>query len=459
MTSRNRIAVIDIGKTNAKVALVDLGNFREVAVRRTPNRPKSGPPYPHHDHENLKAFILESLAALGRDFAVDAISVTAHGATMALLDGDGDLALPILDYEYEGPDAVADEYDAVRPSFVETGSPRLPGGLNAGAQLFWQMRTFPEAFGRVRAIVTYPQYWSGWLSGVTASEVTSLGAHTDLWNFEARRFSSLVERMGWLDLMAPLRQATERLGLLREDISRKVGLERPVPVYCGIHDSNASLYPHLAARKPPFSVVTTGTWVIAMAIGGPPGELDPDRDTLVNIDFAGNAVSSARFMGGREFERLCPDDRSDPGEVELDRVLESKIMLLPSVQAGTGPFPHSVSRWIGDPERLTVSERRAAVSIYLAMMTATCLSLIGARGPTVVEGPFAGNRIFRRILAAATARPLICAEEGTTGTSFGAALLTDPHALHTLPAEAVTEPATDRRIVAYIAAWQAACME
>jgi sugar (pentulose or hexulose) kinase len=459
MTPRNCIAVVDIGKTNAKTVLVDLAKFREVATRRTPNRPKPGPPYPHHDHEHLKAFILESLAAFNQDLAIDAISVTAHGATMALVDDKGDLALPILDYEHDGPDTLAGEYDAVRPAFAETGSPRLPGGLNAGAQLFWQMRTFPEAFGRVRSIVTYPQYWSGWLSGVAANEVTSLGAHTDLWNFRAGRFSSLVDRMGWLGRMAPLRQATEKLGFLREDIRREAGFERPVPVYCGIHDSNASLYPHLVARKPPFSVVTTGTWVIAMAIGGLPAELDPDRDTLVNIDFAGDAVSSARFMGGREFERLCPGARSDPGEAELARVLESGIMLLPSVQAGTGPFPRRRSRWIGDPERLTAPERVAAVSAYLAMMTATCLSLIGARGPMVLEGPFAGNPVFKRVLGAATGRPLICAEEGTTGTSFGAALLTDPRSSHALPAETVTEPATDQRLAAYIAAWQKACME
>lgn len=458
MTSRHCIAVIDIGKTNAKLALVDLAELREVAVRRTPNRPKPGPPYPHHDHEHLKAFILESLAAFNRDFAIDALSVTAHGATVALLGEHGDLALPILDYEHDGPDTLAGEYDAVRPAFAETGSPRLPGGLNAGAQLFWQQRTFPEAFERVRSIVTYPQYWSGWLSGVAANEVTSLGAHTDLWNFGDRRFSSLVEKMGWLGRMAPLRPATEKLGLLRADISRQIGFERPVPVYCGIHDSNASLYPHLVTRRPPFSVVTTGTWVIAMALGGQLVELDPDRDTLVNIDAHGDAVRSARFMGGREFERLCGDDGADASEADLARVLEAKTMLLPSIQAGTGPFPHHVSRWIGEPERLTACERRAAVSAYLAMMTATCLSLIGAEGPTVLEGPFAGNAVFKKVLGAATGRRLIYAEEGTTGTSLGAALLANP-ALSRPPAETVLEPAIDRRITSYIADWQAACSE
>jgi sugar (pentulose or hexulose) kinase len=132
-------------------------------------------------------------------------------------------------------------------------------------------------------------------------------------------------------------------------------------------------------------------------------------------------------------------------------------MLLPSIQAGTGPFPRHRSRWIGSPDRLTPPERRAAVSAYLAMMTATCLSLIGAQGPTVLEGPFAGNAIFRKVLGAATGRRVIYMEEGTTGTSLGAALLTDPARLDAPPAETEIEPIPDRRTLSYIAGWQAAC--
>ena len=74
--------------------------------------------------------------------------MTTHGATCALLDAHGDLALPVLDYEHDGPDTLAAEYDAVRPPFAETGSPRLPAGLNLGAQIFWQQRRFPDAFAR-----------------------------------------------------------------------------------------------------------------------------------------------------------------------------------------------------------------------------------------------------------------------------------------------------------------------
>ena len=34
----------------------------------------------------------------------------------------------------------------------------------------------------------YPQYWAYRLTGVLANEVTSLGCHTDLWNYRAGGF-------------------------------------------------------------------------------------------------------------------------------------------------------------------------------------------------------------------------------------------------------------------------------
>ncbi len=86
-------------------------------------------------------------------------------------------------------------------------------------------------------------------------------------------------------------------------------------------------------------------------------------------------------------------------------MLETPILLTPSVQQGSGPFPTRKAEWIGGEP--TGDARHVAASFYLAMMTATALELIGADGPTIVEGPFAANRPFADMLAAATARPVI----------------------------------------------------
>ncbi|RWQ61426.1 MAG: carbohydrate kinase, partial [Mesorhizobium sp.] len=206
------VAVIDIGKTNAKVALVDLADMREVALRRMANAPVADGPYPHHDVELLWSFILDSLAGLNREQRIDAISITTHGATGVLVDAAGELALPVLDYEFTGPDALAKDYDAIRPVFTETGTPRLPVGLNLAAQFFWQQKRFPAEFAKTAAMLMYPQYWAFRLTGIAANEVTSLGCHTDLWNPWKADFSSLVDKMEWRRLMAPVRLAKHRLG-------------------------------------------------------------------------------------------------------------------------------------------------------------------------------------------------------------------------------------------------------
>lgn len=447
------IAVIDIGKTNAKVALVDLADMREVTLRRVANAPVADGCYPHHDVELLWTFILDSLAGINQRQRIDAISITTHGATGVLVDAAGKLALPVLDYEFTGPDALAKDYDAIRPAFTETGTPRLPVGLNLGAQLFWQQKRFPADFAKAAAILMYPQYWALRLTGVAANEVTSLGCHTDLWNPWKADFSSLVDKMQWRRLMAPVRPAKDRLGPILPALAMRTGLDPQTPVLCGLHDSNASLLPHLLSDAPPFAVVSTGTWVVSMAVGGNKVALDPARDTLVNVNALGYPVPSARFMGGREFSLLTEGQSEDWAAQDVEAAFARTALLLPSTQQGSGPFPHHAAAWL-NADGISNGQRFAAISFYLALMTATCLDLIGADGPAIVEGPFARNPLFTQMLAAATTRAVI-ASEAATGTSIGAALLASDQRMVLGKGERI-EPPADPAWADHARSWRAA---
>lgn len=416
------VAVIDIGKTNAKLALVRLSDLSEVAVVTRPNRVLPGPPYPHFDVEGHWAFLLDGLARFHSDHGISAITITTHGAAGALIGADGSLAAPILDYEHTGPDETADAYDAIRPPFAETGSPRLAMGLNLGAQLHWQLARDPALRDRVSSIVTYPQFWAHRLTGILATDVTSLGCHTDLWNPHAGTFSSLPDNLGIAAKFAPPRKPGDVLGPILPDIAARTGLPPGTPVSCGIHDSNASLLAHLVAMKPPFSVVSTGTWVIAMAVGGKRVTLDRALDTLVNVNAFGAAVPSARFMGGREYDMATGGAAVEPGIAEMRNVLSLSSMLLPAVVPETGPFAGAQSRWVGEEPASGSGERSAAVGFYLALVTARCLDLIGHDGQVIVEGPFARNAAYLSMLGVAAASPVL-PMAGTTGTSQGAALL------------------------------------
>ncbi|WP_428926810.1 FGGY-family carbohydrate kinase [Marinibacterium sp. SX1] len=449
------VAVIDIGKTNAKLALVDLADLSELAVVTRPNTVLAGPPWPHFDVEGHWAFLLDALARFQSEHGVDAISITTHGACAALLGADGRLAAPILDYEHDGPDALAADYDALRPDFAETGSPRLGMGLNIGAQLHWQFAQDAGLKDRTATILTYPQYWGFRLTGVAATDVTSLGCHTDLWAPGQGGFSSLVDRLGIAGKIAPARASGDVLGPVLPEIAQATGLAPGTPVHCGIHDSNASLLPHLMGHDTPFSVVSTGTWVIAMSVGGRPVTLDPALDTLINVNAFGQPVPSARFMGGREHDMIMGGAYPEPGAADIDAVLDGHVMLLPAVVPETGPFTGRQARWL--PSEPQGGQRAAALGFYLALVTARCLALIGHDGPIIVEGPFARNGCFRRMLAAATGGEVL-AMKGATGTSQGAALLAGPDRV--MPAEALRDAppagADAERMQRYVAAWTAA---
>lgn len=456
MTPPRHIAVIDIGKTNAKLALVDLETLHEIAVVTRPNKVLPQPPWGHFDTDGHWAFLLDALKRFHSDHGIDAISVTTHGASIVLLDDRDDLAAPIIDYEHPIPDEIARAYDAVRPPFAETGSPRLAAGLNAGAQLHYMFAQDPGLHARTDKILGYPQYWGHRLTGEAACDVTSIGCHTDLWNPSEGTFSDLVDRLDIAGKIAPVRKSSDILGTLLPNIAAATGLAPDTPVAVGIHDSNASLYPHIVGQSAPFSVVSTGTWVIVMAVGGRTERLDPDRDTLVNISALGDPVPSARFMGGREYELVLAGQPVEPTPDDVAQVLADKLMLLPAVEPHTGPFRGQQMRWTGPEPAIGSGQRAAALSFYLAMMTESCLGLTGAAGPTVVEGPFARNPEFRGMLAAATGRAVL-ASDASTGTAIGAALLfTGKHAaVPTPPIASRDAPAVWR---AYAERWRDRCM-
>ncbi len=420
MSNHRRIAVIDVGKTNAKLVVVDAATGTEVASRSTPNSVVEEGPYPHYDVEALWGFFIESLAGFARSPGFDAISVTAHGASAALL-GENGLAMPVIDYEYNYPDEVRAAYKALRPDFSETRSPFLSGGLNVGAQIHYQKTQFPEQFGKVRTIVTYAQYWVWRLSGVAVNEVTSLGCHTDLWNPELGEYSSLVDRLGLRPLMAPTRSAFDKIGDLRLPLARQIGIDEAVPVYCGIHDSNATLLPHLISRKSPFQLSRPepGSCLLPLVEGSTISTRTGHACQCRRL-WQGGAVGT---IHGRTRIRSLDrwQSRFEPDAEALDRVIRDQFMILPSVVQGSGPYPAREAILLNGKSR-SDAEQSAAASLYTALMTNTCLELIGASGPTIVEGPFSRNRTYLSALKSLTGRDVI-ALPGSTGTSLGAAML------------------------------------
>ena len=386
------------------------------------------------DTEGIERWLLDALTQFAQCGPVAAIVPVAHGAAAALVR-DGRLACLVSDYEDPIPGDLRVTYDAQRDSFALTGSPALPDGLNLGAQLYRLEQERPELLSAHTCIIPWPQYWGWRLSGVAASEVSSLGCHTDLWRPGEGGPSSLARTRGWAQRLAPLRRAQEMLGQLREDWAARTGLSNAVQIYCGLHDSNAALlaaraFPQVAGRET--TVVSTGTWFVAMRMSGMVAPCDlaalpESRDCLVNVDVEGRPVPSARFMGGRELELIGGLDVSAPAEVSkaLSQVIETRTMALPGWVPGVGPYPQAQARWSGEPRG--AASRAAAGALYAALMTDASLDLIGGRERVIIEGRFASVEVFVRALAAL--RPdtqVLINNDQEGGVPFGALRLVDP---------------------------------
>ncbi|MBW8898546.1 MAG: L-fuculose kinase [Massilia sp.] len=412
------LIVLDIGKTNAKLALID-ADGRVLAERRRPNAVRTDGPYPHHDTDDLWDWLLTGCRAFAAKARVSAIVPVTHGATAALVD-DTTLVLPVLDYEADLPGV---DYAALRPAYDETLSPGLPAGLNLGRQLAWLQARFPDAFDRARHILTYPQYWAWRLCGTAASEATSLGCHTDLWDPRRQAWSSLVARMGWAALMPPLAPAHAALGTVRPDVAAATGLPADCVVLCGIHDSNASLLRYLGQDDDaPRTVLSTGTWMIAAAFGASLDGLAEHADMLANTNALGRPVACMRFMGGREFAELAGAAPTPCGMDDIERLIARGTLALPCFAATGGPFAGRAGSIAGQPPA-DARERYALATLYCVLMTDYCLDALGAGGPLAVEGSFTANPWFGPLLAALRPQQAVSYSDDASGTTCGGWML------------------------------------
>jgi hypothetical protein len=430
--------VVDIGKTNAKVSLWN-GRAELMERRVRSNDPQQSPSgYRALDVAGIDAWLIESISAFAGLGPVARIITVGHGAA-AVLVRNGRLYLDPMDYEDEVSAAERASYRKLRDPFPATGSPALPEGLNLGIQLY-RLEQLTGEFPDDVLILPWPQYWSWRLCGVPASEVSSLGCHTDLWLPKEQTFSELAVKRGWAERMAPLRKAGDVLGPITAELAGITGLNRECQVLCGLHDSNAALlasWGHPEIADSDATVLSTGTWFIAMrspAAGTGPDmcQLEEQRDCLVNVDVYGRPTPSARFMGGRELELIVGTDSfaltdgisPDDFMQRLPRLIAAHRPPLPSFVTGVGPFPNAKGAWPDRPKDPV--DQLVLTQIYLALMAHASLGLIGSRDRLLVEGRFAQLPVFVRALSSLRSGQRVFTSNAEHDVAFGALRLVAP---------------------------------
>ncbi|HET7866117.1 MAG TPA: L-fuculose kinase [Burkholderiaceae bacterium] len=431
--------VLDIGKTRSKLLVLD-AQGQVVAQQDHASRVRQDGAWTALDTAATADWLQHTLAGLGglrRDLG--RVVVSAHGAAFAAIDpdapadavlqaGHGGLAWPVPDYEFGGFDERAPDWARQIGDFDETHSPDLPRGLNAATQFDWLERHAPAVFARGQ-LLPLPQYWAWWLSGVAASEVSSLGCHTHLWAPGRDDFSPLAHRRGWAARFAPLRRAWETLGPLRPALAQRLGLPRDLRVHAGAHDSNACLARYLRSH-PHMTLVTTGTWIVVMAAGAPGRGLSAALDQLSNVSVRREPVPTARFKGGSELLQLCAGaDPALANAADLDRLVHRGVMALPGFDALGGPFRQRTGQVVDAASEvalaaLTPAERASLAALYCAQVTAWLIDHLGGASPLIVEGPFARNPVYAGVLATLMPQePLLLSTDALEGTARGAWML------------------------------------
>ncbi len=206
-----------------------------------------------------------------------------------------------------------------------------------------------------------------------------------------------ANRAGWRPLFPPLRKAGDILGTIRPEIAAATGLPADCRIRAGIHDSNAAFLRWRLNLPEPFAVVSTGTFIVPLAAGGEVPARGESLDCLGNVDALGNLIAGARFAGGKEYEAIKGDaaEEPEPPEERLAALLANPCYALPAFSNQGGPFAGTRGRFVDAAGNDAVPWRRATLAaLYCALMTDLMLDLIQARGPIVVEGPFAANEVY-----------------------------------------------------------------
>lgn len=404
----NYCLIFDIGKTNKKAFVFD-EHYRivhETSTRLPETTDDDGDPC--EDLAALKNWIETTARAILNDpnwAGIRAVNCTTYGASFVHLDADFEPVAPLYNYLKPFPDdllqAFLEQYGPADLLSLETASPLL-GHLNSGLQLWWLKQRKPLIFKQIKHSLHLPQWVSFVLNNLNGArvnppvcEMTSLGCHTLLWDFQQNDYHRWVQAEGLDALFPPVVSARGWA--------------------TGLHDSSAALIPYLAGFEEPFVLISTGTWCISLNPFNQepltPAELA--QDSLCYLTFEGRPVKAARYFGGHEHEAGVQRLAAEYG-------VSSEIF-----QSGTTPtaapgHPMDVQNALDAYADLveTLVQKQVA-STRLAIGQSPVRRLF-------VDGGFSHNSLYMRRLAAHFPDLEVFSADIAQATALGAALAVHP---------------------------------
>ncbi|MGR3809372.1 FGGY-family carbohydrate kinase [Jiulongibacter sp. NS-SX5] len=293
----NTIAIFDIGKTNKKLLLFN--EQYEVVYQYSEELPETMDEdgFVCEDLKALQIFLTNSIEKVKEkgDYKIKALNFSGYGASFVFLNDQGNTVGQLYNYlkpfDEELQGELTNNYGPESQLSAETASPFL-GCLNSGLQLFAIKHQKPELFKQIKTALHFPQYLAYYFGADPVSELTSIGCHTRLWNFEKNEYHNWVKEENFLGLFPPIHT------------SNTVFEKNGVLVGCGLHDSSSALIPYLRSFSDPFMLISTGTWSITLNPfnSNPLTEIELAQDCLSFISFEGHQVKASRLFAGQMHE-------------------------------------------------------------------------------------------------------------------------------------------------------------
>ncbi|MFM7838385.1 MAG: carbohydrate kinase, partial [Chitinophagaceae bacterium] len=347
----------------------------------------------------LQKFVKETIDTLcaNAKYTIRSVNFSAYGASWVYIDEKGTVLTPLYNYLKPYPPSLLQKffrsYGGETQFSRETCSPVL-GSLNSGLQLYRLKYLLPKVYKRLDFALHLPNYLSYLLTGKPYTEITSIGCHTGLWNFDQDHYHDWVFEERLSDYFPTLVTQDTTSVVSRSEHSFSVGV--------GIHDSSAALVPYLLQMEKPFVLISTGTWNIA---------LNPftqqtltteelENDCLCYLSYEGKPIKASRLFAGHWHHRLLTllSERFSIAAAVIEQ-LPFNAELLPRGEIGDTSWEELLARSLTFPNAQQAYHYFLAGLVSKQQQSLTYI-LNGSDVPQLlVDGGFSGNTIFMKLLA------------------------------------------------------------
>ncbi len=412
------IAVFDIGKTNKKLFLYD--HALQTVFEKSVVLPEivDEDNFPSEDINSLSSFVVNEFDAVLEDprYLVKGVNFSAYGASLVYLDQNGKVITPLYNYLKPYPKPLQESFYSHyggENEFSRSAASPVLGSLNSGMQLYRLKYEQPEIFKRVAHVLHLPQYLSWLITGKFYTELTSIGCHTNLWNFDKQTYQQWLSEEGILTLLPEIVSSSSVVHVDYKGKNIAVGI--------GLHDSSSALIPYLKHRETNFMLLSTGTWCISLNPfnHSPLTEEELKNDCLCYLQSNGNPVKAARYFGGhihQEFvQNIATHFSVSQDEILTYSFIDEEILELKKSDSGENYLTaiDAKSAYFIALQKLVKDQKK---SIDWVLYNADVDEII-------VDGGFAQNKLFMQLLGFHFPEKEITASTMHQGSSLGAAMV------------------------------------